>query len=60
MFLQALKENDIKLIEIIEYFAVDEEELDPEDEQNTFWINLYNETKRKKGPVFDKWHVFDE
>jgi hypothetical protein len=60
MFLEALKENKLDLVDAIEHFSVDGEELDPEDEQNTLWITWYQEAKKKKRPVFDKWHVFNE
>lgn len=60
VFLRALRENDINLVEVMEHFAVDGEELDPEDDHNTFWIKWYNETKKKKELIFDKWHVFNE
>lgn len=60
MFLRALKKNEIDLLDLMEHFSVDGEQLDPEDEQNTFWIKWYNEAKAKKEPVFDKWHVFSE
>ena len=60
LFLNALEENDIELVEINESFDVNGAELDPEDENNDFWIDWYNETKSAGEVVFDKWHVFDE
>lgn len=58
MFLSTLKENQIYLIEIIDYFSIDGEELDPEDENNSFWIELYKKTQTENKPVFDTWHLF--
>jgi len=60
MFLRALKENEIELVETIEHFDVNGEELDPEDKQNTFWIRWYKQAEKSQKPVFDKWHVFDD
>lgn len=60
IFLQALKDNKIELVEILEYFAVDDEELDPEDGQNTFWIKWCKQAKKRGDIVFDKWHVFND
>lgn len=59
MFLHALKENEIELLELIEHFSVNGDELDSTDEKNTFWIKLYNDARKEKEPVFDAWHVFD-
>jgi hypothetical protein len=60
IFMRALEGNEIKLVEILEHFSVDGEELDPKDKDNKFWIKWYKEAKKKKAPVFDKWHVFNE
>jgi len=59
-FLQSLKEEGIELIEILEHFAVDAEELDAADQANRFWIEWYEKTKKAGKPVFDKYQVFDE
>ena len=59
MFTDALRNNQIHLVEIIERFDIDGDTLDPEDETNTFWIEWCKEVGQKKEPVFDKWHVFD-
>jgi len=60
LFLHALKENKIDLVEILEHFSVDGEELDPQDDKNKFWIKWYNKAKKKSKPAFDKWQVFDD
>ena len=59
IFSQALKEQGIELIEILEHFEIDCEELDPEDEKNTFWIEWCKEAKTAGKALFDKYHVFD-
>jgi len=59
-FLRALNDNEIDLLKVIECFDIDEEDLDPEDAANTFWIEWCKETIRERKPIFDKWHVFDE
>jgi hypothetical protein len=59
-FLETLRQEGIELIEIIEHFAIDEEELDPQDDQNAFWIKWYREAKSLGKPILDKYHVYDE
>lgn len=60
LFLRALEKNGIDLSEVLECFEVDGDALDPQDEQNTFWIDWYNKAQKERAPVFDKWHVFDD
>lgn len=60
IFLSSLKKKAIDLIEIIEFFDIDGEELDPNDEKNSFWIKWYQETMKEKTVIFDTYHVFDD
>lgn len=59
MFSHTLKAKNIKLDEIIEYFSIDGDELDPTDESNTFWIEWYRKTAKLKKTNFDTWQVYD-
>lgn len=58
VFSLTLKENQIYLIEITDYFSIDAEELDPKDKNNLFWIEWYRKTEIQNEPVFDLWHLF--
>jgi hypothetical protein len=58
-FMHALSEQGIILTEIIEYFAVDADDLDPTDEANTFWIHWCEKARVLKQAVFDVWHVYN-
>ncbi len=58
IFIDALASRNINLIEIVEFFAIDAEELDSEDELNDFWIEWYKETKALGTPVFEKMYLF--
>jgi len=58
MFVRALKQNQIELIEILEHSAVDAEELDPDDSRNTFWIELYEEAKKERKAAFHTYHLY--
>lgn len=58
-FLRTLKEEGIELIELLEHFPVDGDQLDPEDGKNAFWIKWYEEAKRTSKPVIDNYHVYD-
>lgn len=60
LFLTALSGCEIDLVEVIENFTVDGNELDPKDERNSFWIEWCNEVKAKGEPLFDPWHVFEK
>ena len=58
IFEGALPGKRIVLTEVIEYFSVDGEALDPTDEVNNFWITWYNKTKREGELSFEVFHVF--
>ena len=58
-FLNFLKENQIKIVDIVNEFSVDGTLLDPKDVNNTFWINFYKESKTVNKPVFDVWHLYE-
>jgi hypothetical protein len=60
MFLMKLKRNFIDLVEVIESFDVNGEELDPSDPVNTFWIDWYKRCRLAKEPILDVLHVIDE
>jgi len=60
IFLQSLREEGIELVETMEHFRVDGEELDPSDPLNEFWISWYERTKTAGKPVFDTYHIFPE
>lgn len=57
-FLRALDAADITLLEIMDYFSVDGDNLDPTDPTNTFWIDWYHQTKKIMEPDFDVFHVY--
>jgi hypothetical protein len=60
LFFTALRGCEIDLVDVIEQFTIDGNELDPRDERNGFWIAWYNEVKAKGELLFDPWHVFDK
>jgi hypothetical protein len=55
-FLEALAERKINLIEIIEDFLVDMEDMDMEYKNNLYWIEWCEETEMAGKPTFE---VFD-
>lgn len=59
-FLRSLNEERIDLVKIGKEFEINGDELDPSDEINTFWIEIYNRAKKEGRPVYDKWQVFDD
>ena len=59
-FLEALADRGINLIEISESFPVDTapEEMDREDEENTFWLEWCAETSEAGRPTFEAFHLY--
>ena len=59
-FLQALADEKINLVEIIEHFPVDTDpnEMDPTAEENKFWIEWCLETELLGKPTFDTFHLY--
>ena len=60
IFLQALSERKIKLIEIGENFLVDTDpsEMDYENEDNLFWIKWCEEVELNGKPSFDTFNLY--
>ncbi len=58
LFLNLEKEK-IRLLDLIEEYPVDGENLDPQDEENQFWISWYRRAKISQTVEFDKWHIYD-
>jgi hypothetical protein len=56
-FLQALGDEDIDLLEVIEPFDYDGLDLDDSDD-NLFWKQWYLKARESEEPVFAAWHVF--
>ena len=57
-FRRRLKEDQIELLETIEYFSVDTAELDPSDADNKFWIDWYDRALKSGEIESDVWHVY--
>lgn len=59
-FLQALTERKIKLLEIQENFPIDNdpEQMDPENENNLFWIEWCEEVEMAGKPSFEAFNLY--
>lgn len=57
-FFEALTERKINLIEIIEHFPVDTEEMDLEDKDNLYWIEWCEETEMAGKPTFEAFDLY--
>jgi len=60
IFLEALAEKGINLIEISEEFPVDNDpdEMDPENEDNLFWIEWCEEVEMSGKPSFEAFNMY--
>ena len=59
-FLKALSERKINLIEIQEDFSMDNDpdEMDPENEDNLFWIEWCEEVEMTRKPSFEAFNLY--
>ena len=59
-FLEALTERKINLIEIEENFPIDNDpdEMDPENDDNLFWIEWCEEVEMTGKPSFEKFMLY--
>ncbi len=60
LFLNALSERKINLLEIEEHFPVDTDpnELDYENEDNIYWIEWCEEVEINEKPSFETFHLY--
>ncbi len=59
-FLKALSERKINLIKITEEFSMDNSpnEMNPENEDNLFWIEWCEEVELSGKPSFEEFHLY--
>ena len=57
-FREQLSALKVTLVELLESFPVDGDELDPNDPINKFWIEWCNEVREKGCVLFDTWHYW--
>ncbi len=57
-FRRRLAEDQIELVETIEYFSVDAEELDASDPDNEFWIDWHDRALKSGEIESDIWHLY--
>lgn len=57
-FRRRLKEDQIELVETIDYFSVDADELDPSDTDNLVWIEWHERASKSGDLESDVWHIY--
>lgn len=58
LFRRRLEDDQIELLQTIEYFSVEAEELDPSDTDNEFWIEWYERARKSGEMESDVWHMY--
>jgi hypothetical protein len=58
--LAALGEEGIEFIGLQDEFVVDDEELDPDEDNNAYWLSWHEEVARTRGVVFAPWQTYPE
>lgn len=58
LLITALKQKKIHLVQIMEYFSIDETTMDMNSNDNEFWIDWYTETVLLNDVNFEKMYLF--